>query len=149
MILDLGNSTTARPLYPRGKNLRYPLDRRLGGPQSRSGRCGVERNPFPGPMGRRWPGGYAIERHNLRVTRRGDLNMDTPTDTMCATSMNVTEQTFTGTFAHGRYVLPIEAFIMLYSQDLQLAQPVDCRLVDTRQSVVVKLPAKQKEQRQI
>jgi hypothetical protein len=25
-------------LYPRGKNPRYPLDRRLGGPQSRSGR---------------------------------------------------------------------------------------------------------------
>jgi hypothetical protein len=25
-------------LYPRGKDPRYPLDRRLGGPQSRSGR---------------------------------------------------------------------------------------------------------------
>jgi hypothetical protein len=24
-------------LYPRGKNPRYPLDRRLGGPQSRKG----------------------------------------------------------------------------------------------------------------
>jgi hypothetical protein len=28
---------TAKPLYPR-----YPLDRKLGGPQSRSGRCGEE-----------------------------------------------------------------------------------------------------------
>jgi hypothetical protein len=29
---------TPRPLYPRGKSPRYPLDRGLGGPQSRSGR---------------------------------------------------------------------------------------------------------------
>jgi hypothetical protein len=27
---------TLHPLYPRGKGPRYPLDRRLGGPQSRS-----------------------------------------------------------------------------------------------------------------
>jgi hypothetical protein len=27
-----------------GKELRYPLDRRLAGPQSRSGRCGLEKN---------------------------------------------------------------------------------------------------------
>jgi hypothetical protein len=44
--LDLGNrwrrvvSFTPRPLYPRGENPRYPLDRRLGGPQGRSGRHG-------------------------------------------------------------------------------------------------------------
>jgi hypothetical protein len=31
-------SFTPRPLYPRGKSPRYLLDRRLGGPQSRSGR---------------------------------------------------------------------------------------------------------------
>jgi hypothetical protein len=31
-------SFTARPLYPRGKSPRYPLDRILGGPQSRSRR---------------------------------------------------------------------------------------------------------------
>jgi hypothetical protein len=30
---------------PTGKNLWYPLDRRLGGPQSRSGRGGEEKNP--------------------------------------------------------------------------------------------------------
>jgi hypothetical protein len=33
-------SFTPRPLYPRGKILRYSLDRRLGGLQSRSGRHG-------------------------------------------------------------------------------------------------------------
>jgi hypothetical protein len=31
---------TPRPFNPRGKSPQYPLDRRLGGPQSRSGRCG-------------------------------------------------------------------------------------------------------------
>jgi hypothetical protein len=31
-------SFTPLPLYPQGKILRYPLDRRLGGPQSRVGR---------------------------------------------------------------------------------------------------------------
>ena len=34
---------TLRPLYPR--EARYPLYRRLGGPQSRSGRCGKSRPP--------------------------------------------------------------------------------------------------------
>jgi hypothetical protein len=29
------------------KELRYPLDRRLGGPQSRSARCGEEKNLLP------------------------------------------------------------------------------------------------------
>jgi len=33
-----------RPLYPGAKRLRYPLDRRLGEPQSRSGRGGEEKN---------------------------------------------------------------------------------------------------------
>jgi hypothetical protein len=36
-------SFTLRPLYPQGKSRRYPLDRRLGGPQSRSGRRGEEK----------------------------------------------------------------------------------------------------------
>jgi hypothetical protein len=49
-FLDLGTSWrrmvsfTPRPLYPRGKSPRYPLDRRLGGPQSRSG--DVEKRKF-------------------------------------------------------------------------------------------------------
>jgi hypothetical protein len=33
-------------LYPRGKDRRYPLDRRLGGPQSRSGHTGYRKNPL-------------------------------------------------------------------------------------------------------
>jgi hypothetical protein len=37
-------SFTPRSLYSRGKSPRYPLDRRLGQPQSRSGRCGVDKN---------------------------------------------------------------------------------------------------------
>jgi hypothetical protein len=39
-------SFTFLPLYPRGKSIRYPLDRRLGGRQSRSSRCGDEKNLF-------------------------------------------------------------------------------------------------------
>jgi hypothetical protein len=52
-ILDLGTSwrcvvsLTPRPLYPQGKSPWYPLDRRLGGPQSRSGRGGEEKNSQP------------------------------------------------------------------------------------------------------
>jgi hypothetical protein len=40
----------ARPsFYPRGKDPRCPLDRRLGGPQSRSGRRRQRKNPSPLP----------------------------------------------------------------------------------------------------
>jgi hypothetical protein len=38
-----------RPLYLQRKSPWYPLDRRLGGPQSRSGRCGEEKNSQPPP----------------------------------------------------------------------------------------------------
>jgi hypothetical protein len=38
-------SFTPRPLYSQGKSLQYPLDRRLGGPKSRSGH-GVEEKNF-------------------------------------------------------------------------------------------------------
>jgi hypothetical protein len=37
-------SFTHRLLYPQGKSSRYPLGRRLGGPQSRSGRVVEEKN---------------------------------------------------------------------------------------------------------
>jgi hypothetical protein len=37
---------TPRPLYPRGKSPLYPLDRRLGGPQSRSERRGESSWPY-------------------------------------------------------------------------------------------------------
>jgi hypothetical protein len=55
-ILDLGTrwrwevSFTPWPLYPHGKNPQYPFDRRLGGPQSKSGQSGEEKNyqPLPG-----------------------------------------------------------------------------------------------------
>jgi hypothetical protein len=58
-FLDLGASWrwvinfTPRPLYPRGKSPRYPLNRRLGGPHSRSGRFGEER--ILDPTGTRTP----------------------------------------------------------------------------------------------
>jgi hypothetical protein len=43
-------SSTPRRLYPQGKGPCYPLDRRLGGPQSRSGRGSEEKHsqPLPG-----------------------------------------------------------------------------------------------------
>jgi hypothetical protein len=44
-------SFTHRLLYPQGKRAWCPLDRRLDGPQRRSGRGGEEKNsqPLPGP----------------------------------------------------------------------------------------------------
>jgi hypothetical protein len=58
-FLNLGTSRrkvvsfTPRPLYPWGKSPRYPLDRRLGGLQSRSGRCGEQK--ILDPTGTRTP----------------------------------------------------------------------------------------------
>jgi hypothetical protein len=52
-ILDLGTrwrwvvSLTLQPLYPPGNRPRYPLDRRLGGSQCQSGRCGEEKHILP------------------------------------------------------------------------------------------------------
>jgi hypothetical protein len=54
--LDVGTrlrwvvSFTPRPLYPQGKSPLYLVDMRLGGPHSRSGRGGEEKNsqPLPG-----------------------------------------------------------------------------------------------------
>jgi hypothetical protein len=54
-ILDVGTRWrwvvcfTPRPFYPQRKSPRYPLDRRLGGLQSRSGRGGEEKNWQPAP----------------------------------------------------------------------------------------------------
>jgi hypothetical protein len=42
-------SFTPPPLYPQGNSPWYPLDRRLGGPQSRSGRRSEEKNSQPPP----------------------------------------------------------------------------------------------------
>jgi hypothetical protein len=41
-------------LHPEKNNLRYPLDRRLGGPQSRSG-SGAEEKKIPAPPGNQTP----------------------------------------------------------------------------------------------
>jgi hypothetical protein len=52
-IPDLGTrwrravTFTPRPLYPQGKIPLYSMDRRLGGPQNRSGRGGEEKNSHP------------------------------------------------------------------------------------------------------
>jgi hypothetical protein len=51
-VLDLGASWrwvisfTHRSLYPQGKSPRYPLDRRLGGPQNRPARSGENSWPY-------------------------------------------------------------------------------------------------------
>jgi hypothetical protein len=50
---SVDRSFTPRPLYPRGSNPRYPLNRRLGGPQDRSGRGGEKK--IPAPAGNRTP----------------------------------------------------------------------------------------------
>jgi hypothetical protein len=47
---------------PRGKSPRYPLDKRLSGPQSRSACCGVEINPFPLSGIEPWPSSPSLYR---------------------------------------------------------------------------------------
>jgi hypothetical protein len=49
-------SCTPRPLYLRGNRPRYPLNRRLGGPQSRHELCEIERKRTPAvqPVARRY-----------------------------------------------------------------------------------------------
>jgi hypothetical protein len=42
-------SFTPRPLYPEGESPRYLLDKRMDGPQSRSGEGGKEKNFQPLP----------------------------------------------------------------------------------------------------
>jgi len=42
-------SFTPRPPYPRGNRPRYPLGRRLGGPQSCFGHGGGKKNSQPPP----------------------------------------------------------------------------------------------------
>jgi hypothetical protein len=58
-----------RPLYFRRKRLQYPLDRRLGGPQNRSGRCGEERFT----SGTHWIRGWVGPRAGLDTVERRDL----------------------------------------------------------------------------
>jgi hypothetical protein len=51
-VLDLG-SFTPRPFYSRVRSAQYPMERRLGGAQSRSGRRGEEK--ILDPTGTRTP----------------------------------------------------------------------------------------------
>jgi hypothetical protein len=48
--MEVSGQLHAPAAFPPGKNPLVPLYRRLGGPQSRSGRCGEEKNsqPLPG-----------------------------------------------------------------------------------------------------
>jgi hypothetical protein len=45
--MEVSGQLHARPLYPQGKSPWYPLDRRLGGPQSRSESGGEKKNSHP------------------------------------------------------------------------------------------------------
>jgi hypothetical protein len=45
--MGMSGGVHAWPIYSQGKSPWYPLDRRLGGPQSRSGLCGEEKNSQP------------------------------------------------------------------------------------------------------
>jgi hypothetical protein len=52
-------SFTLRALYPRGKGPLHPLDRRLGGPQNRSGRSREEK--ILDPTGTRTPNSSVVQ----------------------------------------------------------------------------------------
>jgi hypothetical protein len=45
--MEVNGQLHAPAALPQGKNTWYPLDRRLGGPQSRSGHCDEEKNSQP------------------------------------------------------------------------------------------------------
>jgi hypothetical protein len=47
--MEVSDQLHAPAAFPQGKRPWYPLDRRLGGPQSRSGRGGEEKNSQPPP----------------------------------------------------------------------------------------------------
>jgi hypothetical protein len=47
--MEVSGQLQAPAALPQGKSPWYPLDRRLGGPQSRSGRGGEEKNSQPPP----------------------------------------------------------------------------------------------------
>jgi hypothetical protein len=83
-ILDRGTrwrwvvSLTPQPLYPR-----YPLDRRLGGPQSWPGRYAEEKNLAP--AGNRTPAVQPVAR------RYTDWVIPTPISPVCSNSISVVE----------------------------------------------------------
>jgi len=73
---------TPRPLYPQGKSPWYPLDRRIGGPQSRSGRGGEEKNsqtppglepPIMQPVVQCYPGSWCSRFIQLKLFSKQKL----------------------------------------------------------------------------
>jgi hypothetical protein len=76
-ILDFGTRWTwvviftLKPLYSRGKRPCYPLDRKLGGPQSRSGRCGIKKRSLV-PAENRTPA-CSRSQYRLSCSGSGDL----------------------------------------------------------------------------
>jgi hypothetical protein len=58
---------TPRPLCPRGKSLPGPLERRLGGPQSRFGRCREKKNLFSLPGVDLRPSSYSVYGNGWRT----------------------------------------------------------------------------------
>jgi hypothetical protein len=69
-------------LYPRGKSLWHQLDRRLGRPQSRSGRCGEK---FPASAGSRTPAVHPVARRYAAwaITDRSSLTKQTDKSCIC------------------------------------------------------------------
>jgi hypothetical protein len=80
---------TPRPLYPRGKSPRYPLDRRLGGPQSRSGRLkkmiNIEKRKYRRKV-RSMKGEIRMKKGNRNV-KRIEMNKESKTETKCSVSL--------------------------------------------------------------
>jgi hypothetical protein len=60
------------PLYPRGKSSRYPLGRRLGGPQSQPGRRGEDKI-LPPPEIELRPLGHEARSQSLYLLRYGSI----------------------------------------------------------------------------
>jgi hypothetical protein len=53
--MEMNGQLHAPAALPPGKEHRYPLDRRLGGPQSRSGHSGEEKNSNMAPAENQTP----------------------------------------------------------------------------------------------
>jgi hypothetical protein len=64
-----GQHHALNTLTPGGKSLRHPLDSSLGGPQSRSGRRGIEKNLLPS-AGTRTPGVYPVVIPTVQQTKK-------------------------------------------------------------------------------
>jgi hypothetical protein len=65
---------TPQSLHSQGKSPWYPLDRRLGGSQSRSGHSGGEREKFPAPIGNRTLEPQSYRPSPSRYTDWGAMN---------------------------------------------------------------------------